>query len=76
MQVKEQMCRKLAKDQQKVLLDYVERFVIVEMLDESHRVVSRRFFSFIFFLFLLLLLLLLLLFFFFYFIIFIRKNEI
>uniref|UniRef100_A0A7S4KUF3 SH3 domain-containing protein n=1 Tax=Paramoeba aestuarina TaxID=180227 RepID=A0A7S4KUF3_9EUKA len=40
--VKEQMCRKLAKSQQTALMSYVERFVIVEMLDNSHRVVSRR----------------------------------
>ena len=37
------MCRKLAKDLQAELLEYTKNFVIVEMMEHSHRVVSRRY---------------------------------
>lgn len=37
------MCRKLAKDLQDDLMEYTKRFVIVEMTDGQHRVVSRRY---------------------------------
>ena len=41
------MCRKLATDPKQELLEYTKRFVIVEVGEDSHRVVSRRFFKFI-----------------------------
>jgi len=40
--VKDQMCRKLATDPKQELLEYTKRFVIVEVGEDSHRVVSRR----------------------------------
>ncbi len=37
-----QMCRKLVKELQAEMLEYTKNFVIVEMMEHAHRIVSRR----------------------------------